>query len=91
MKLGEFNVFNAINTLGYGNDRWLCTFYFEETSVRKQTNFGADEKVKGFVVYVWISKDNEMDIMLFDKTCITPKYVLNDYKTGEKLLVFELN
>ena len=90
MKLGEFNVFNAINTLGYDNSKWLRMFYFEETSVKEQTGFGTDEKVSGFVVYVWISKENEMDIMLFDKTCITPKYVLNDYKTGETLLVFQM-
>lgn len=87
MKLGEFNVFDAINTL---NADWITSHYTEEVSVRKTFGFGTDEKVIGFVVFVFIKKDNEMDIQLFDKTCIKPKYKLRN-NIGMTLLVYEFN
>lgn len=87
MKLGEFNVFDAINTLG---TQWVSMHYTEEVSVNEKTGFGTDEKVIGFVVFVYIYKDNEMDILLFDKTCVKPKYKLRN-NIGMTLLVFEFN
>lgn len=90
MKLGEFNVFDCINTLGYDNTKWSSFVYIEEKSVKEETGFGENEKVYGFVVYVWIEKDDEMDIMLFQKRSKKPKYILKNDQ-GTTLLVFELN
>lgn len=88
MRLGEFNVFDAINTLGYYNSQWLCRVYTEQKSVKEETGFGTDEKVLGFIVFVWIEKEDEIDILLFEKNCIKPKYKLKN-DVGATLLVFE--
>ena len=91
MKLGEFNVFANINYLGLDNSEWSTYFFPYETSVKVQTGFGTDEKVKGFVLFIWIKDENKDDIGWFGINCKTPKYHLFDEDTKNHLLVYEFN
>lgn len=67
MKLGEFNVFDCINTLGYDNTKWSSFVYIEEKNVKEETGFGENEKVYGFVVYVWIEKMTKWILFCFKR------------------------
>lgn len=91
MKLGEFNVFANINALGLNNSEWSTHFYSGETSVKGQTGFGTDEKVEGFVIFIWIKDENKDDIGWFGINCKIPKYHLFDEETKNHLLVYEFN
>ena len=91
MKLGEFNVFANINYLGLDNSAWSTHFLSYETSVKVQTGFGIDEKVEGFVLFIWIKDENKDDIVLFGMNCKAPKYHLFDEETKNHLLVYEFN
>ena len=91
MKLGEFNVFANINYLGLDNSEWSTHFFSSEVSVKEQTGFGTDEKVEGFVLFIWIKDENEDDIVWFGINCKTPKYHLFDEGTKNHLLVYEFN
>ena len=71
MKLGEFNVFANINALGLYNSEWSTHFYSGETSVKEQTGFGTDEKVEGFVLFIWIKdeiSENTQDAFFCEST-----------------------
>lgn len=91
MKLGEFNVFANINYLGLDNSEWSTHFYSSPTSVKEQTGFGTDEKVKGFVVFIWIKDENKDDIGWFGTNCNKPKYQLHNDELKSYLLVYEFN
>ena len=91
MKLGEFNVFANINYLGLDNSEWSTHFFSSEVSVKEQTGFGTDEKVEGFVIFIWIKDEKEDAIVWFGINCKTPKYHLFDYETKNHLLVYEFN
>ena len=91
MKYGDFLVFSCINSLGYDNTRWHCQTYLGEVSVKEQTGFGTDEKVKGFVLFIWIDYDCESDLDLFKNKSSKPKYVLKDDETKQYLVCYEFN
>ena len=91
MKLGEFNVFANINYLGLDNSEWSINLYSSEVIVKEETGFGTDEKVEGFVLFIWIKDENKDDIVLFGINCKTPKYHLFDNETKNHLLVYEFN
>ena len=91
MKLGEFNVFANINYLGLDNSEWSINLYSSEVSVKEETGFGTDEKVEGFVLFIWIKDENRDDIGWFGINCKAPKYHLFDEKTKNHLLVYEFN
>ena len=91
MKLGEFNVFGNINYLGLDNSQWHIHCYLEPTSLKEQTGFGTDEKIYGFVVFIWIKDECNDDIGWFGTNCKKPKYHLVSDETKEHLLVYEFN
>ena len=91
MKLGEFNVFANINYLDLDNSEWSTHIYSSEVSVKEQTGFGTDEKVEGFVLFIWIKDESKDDIGLFCVNCKPPKYHLFDEETKNHLLVYEFN
>ena len=91
MKYGDFLVFSWINSLGYDNTKWHCHFYVGEESVKEQFGFGTDEKIRGFVVAIWIDYEDAQDLYLFTDKSSKPKYVLKDDERKEYLVLYEFN
>lgn len=91
MKYGDFLVFSWINSLGYDNTKWHCHTYIGEESVKEQFGFGTDEKIRGFVVAIWINYEDAQDLYLFTGKSSKPKYVLKDDERKEYLVLYEFN
>ena len=91
MKYGDFLVFSWINSLGYDNTKWHCHYYSGDESVKEQFGFGTDEKIRGFVVAIWINYEDAQDLYLFTDKSSKPKYVLKDDERKEYLVLYEFN